>query len=102
MADSALADTSTNSGLLVCRCRLDQSRSSVRVNSTSTLIMTDSNSELDDIPFDLTDTDRANLAGGDENFHPHDWEDLKRIIGGTRRFLDTIDSLPFPLSCSGQ
>ena len=29
----------------------------------------------------LTPTDRENLAGGDENFKPHNWEDLKRIIG---------------------
>ena len=29
----------------------------------------------------LTPTDRENLAGGDENFKPHNWEDLKEIIG---------------------
>ncbi len=29
----------------------------------------------------LTPTDRENLAGGDENFKPHNWEDLKGIIG---------------------
>lgn len=28
----------------------------------------------------LTPTDRENLAGGDENFKPHNWEDLKGII----------------------
>ncbi|KAL9074727.1 MAG: hypothetical protein Q9161_002096 [Pseudevernia consocians] len=28
----------------------------------------------------LTPTDRENLAGGDENFKPHNWEDLKEII----------------------
>lgn len=28
----------------------------------------------------LTPTDRENLAGGDENFKPHDWDDLKDII----------------------
>ena len=45
------------------------------------MTMTKNEDDLDDIPFDLTDSDRQNLAGGDENFHPHDWEDLKRIIG---------------------
>ena len=39
------------------------------------------NEELDSLPFELTDTDRENLAGGDVNFLPHDWEDLKCIIG---------------------
>jgi hypothetical protein len=29
----------------------------------------------------LTDTDRENLAGGDEKFSPHTWEELKQIIG---------------------
>lgn len=29
----------------------------------------------------LTPTDRENLAGGDENFKPHNWDDLKEIIG---------------------
>ena len=29
----------------------------------------------------LTPTDRENLAGGDKNFKPHNWEDLKEIIG---------------------
>ena len=37
--------------------------------------------DLRAIPFDLTETDRDNLAGGDEDFHPHNWEDLKHIIG---------------------
>lgn len=37
--------------------------------------------DLNDLPFDLTETDRENLAGGDENFQPHDWDDLKHIIG---------------------
>ena len=34
----------------------------------------------------LTPTDRENLAGGDENFKPHNWEDLKEIIGDIRYF----------------
>ena len=29
----------------------------------------------------LTSTDRENLAGGDENFKPQTWDDLKKIIG---------------------
>lgn len=35
----------------------------------------------DAIPFDLTETDRINLAQGDEKFTPHNWEDLREIIG---------------------
>lgn len=42
--------------------------------------MTETN-EQEKIPFELTKTDLENLAGGDENFKPHDWEDLKHIIG---------------------
>ena len=37
--------------------------------------------DMKNIPFELTDSDRENLAGGDENFRPHDWDDLKKIIG---------------------
>ena len=36
--------------------------------------------ELDAFP-GLSPTDRENLAAGDENFKPHNWEDLKQIIG---------------------
>ena len=36
------------------------------------------------IPFELTKTDLENLAGGDEKFTPHNWEDLKHIIGSIR------------------
>lgn len=44
--------------------------------------MASKNDGLDRIPFELTETDRENLAAGDEKFQPHDWKDLKRIIGG--------------------
>lgn len=44
------------------------------------------------IPFELTDTDRENLAGGDENFQPHNWEDLKHIIGSTYPLIVLINS----------
>ena len=37
--------------------------------------------ELEELPFELTKTDLENLAGGDEKFQPHNWEDLKLIIG---------------------
>ncbi len=37
---------------------------------------------VESIPFALTDTDRENLAGGDDNFQPHTWAELKQIIGG--------------------
>ncbi|EEY20694.1 conserved hypothetical protein [Verticillium alfalfae VaMs.102] len=32
-------------------------------------------------PFPLTETDKAVLALTDEEFKPHDWEDLKSTIG---------------------
>jgi hypothetical protein len=34
-----------------------------------------------DSPFPLTDTDRWVLSQTDEEFHLHDWEELKVIIG---------------------
>lgn len=37
--------------------------------------------EPEELPFELTKTDLENLAGGDEKFQPHNWEDLKHIIG---------------------
>ena len=37
--------------------------------------------EPEELPFELTETDLENLAGGDEKFQPHNWEDLKHIIG---------------------
>lgn len=35
----------------------------------------------EDSPFPLTDTDRWVLSQTDEEFHLHDWEELKEIIG---------------------
>ena len=32
------------------------------------------------LPFNLTDLDREVLAQTDEEFEPHDWEDLKAIV----------------------
>ena len=37
--------------------------------------------EPEELPFELTETDLENLAGGDEKFQPHNWENLKHIIG---------------------
>lgn len=34
-----------------------------------------------DSPFPLTDTDRWVLSQTDEEFHLHDWDELKEIIG---------------------
>jgi hypothetical protein len=34
-----------------------------------------------DSPFPLTDIDRWVLSQTDEEFHLHDWEELKKIIG---------------------
>ena len=51
--------------------------------------------EPDKIPFELTKTDLENLAGGDEKFQPHNWEDLKHIIGSINLIsLCVINSLP--------
>ena len=56
--------------------------------------MTETN-EQEKIPFELTKTDLENLAGGDENFKPHDWEDLKHIIGSIYLVsLHVINSSP--------
>ena len=35
----------------------------------------------EEIPFELTDTDRENLLAGDERFTPISWEELKQTIG---------------------
>ena len=40
----------------------------------------------EEVPFPLTDIDRWVLSQTDEEFHLHDWEELKVIIG-TRSFL---------------
>ena len=37
--------------------------------------------EMEDMPFDLTETDHENLAQGDEKFRPHTWGELKDIVG---------------------
>lgn len=37
--------------------------------------------DVDKLPFELTASDRQSLAQGDENFQPHDWDELKEIIG---------------------
>jgi hypothetical protein len=36
---------------------------------------------VEDSPFPLTDTDRWVLSQTDEEFHLHDWDELKEIIG---------------------
>ena len=58
-----------------------------------------SHDEADQLP--LTETDRHNLAGGDENYVTDKWDDLKRIIGSTHlsSFL-TISSLAVLFACS--
>lgn len=51
--------------------------------------------EPEELPFELTKTDLENLAGGDEKFQPHNWEDLKHIIGSIYLVsLDLFNSLP--------
>ena len=34
------------------------------------------------VPFNLTELDREVFAQTDEEFRPHDWEDVKNIVGG--------------------
>lgn len=57
--------------------------------------------DLDGVP--LTETDRKLLAGGDEKYVMDTWDDLKRIIGRTNRFLLSSRPLPvcFPQPASG-
>lgn len=43
----------------------------------------------------LTDTDRENLAAGDENFHPHTWKELQQIIGNIDPF-HCLRLCPYP------
>ena len=52
--------------------------------------MSDPNDVLKSIPFDLTETDRENLLAGDESFKPHNWEDLKVIIGERKGFSPSL------------
>ena len=35
----------------------------------------------EELPFDLTETDRQNLAQGDALYKPHIWAELKQMIG---------------------
>lgn len=37
--------------------------------------------DIEDLPFEITETDRQNLIQGDEKFQPLTWEDLRDIIG---------------------
>lgn len=37
----------------------------------------------EEAPFPLTEVDRWVLSQTDEEFHYHDWDDLKNIIGKT-------------------
>ena len=40
-----------------------------------------SSNAIDNLPFDITETDRENLVQGDEKFQPLTWEELRDIIG---------------------
>lgn len=37
--------------------------------------------DAEDSPFPLTETDRWVLSQKDEDFHLHDWDELRHIIG---------------------
>ena len=54
--------------------------------------MAENDINWESIPFELTETDIQNIRLGDEHFVPHDWEELKNIIGST--------GLPFVPLCS--
>lgn len=54
--------------------------------------------DIEEYSFDLTETDRENLAQGDEKFQPHNWEDLKHIIGDIYLFHWVLNFLLFPIS----
>ncbi|KAK4694265.1 hypothetical protein P7C71_g3289, partial [Lecanoromycetidae sp. Uapishka_2] len=45
----------------------------------------------------LTDSDRENLAGGDEKFQPHTWEELKSIIDPSD-FKILLNDWPYGIS----
>ena len=38
------------------------------------------------LPFNLTDLDRAILSQTDEEYVPHNWEELRKIIGELLQF----------------
>ena len=37
----------------------------------------------DELPFSLTDLDRAHLALRDDEFHAQTWDELKQVIGSS-------------------
>ena len=43
----------------------------------------DDDFDCSSFPFELTETDIENLRLGDKHFKPHDWEEVKHIIGST-------------------
>lgn len=67
------------------------------------LDMTDKH-DLNNLPFDLTETDRENLASGDENFKPHTWEEIEEIIGMKTPHISPYNCLSssFPPSYSNK
>ncbi len=44
---------------------------------------------IENSPFPLTDVDRWVLSQTDEEFHLHDWEELKEIIGKEDSLIHT-------------
>ena len=39
---------------------------------------------IENLPFEITETDRQNLVRGDEKFQPLTWDELREIIGNAR------------------
>lgn len=48
----------------------------------------------DELPFALTDIDRAHLRLTDDEFEPHTWDQLKTIVGALASRVAPPDSLP--------
>ncbi|KAG8531402.1 uncharacterized protein KY384_003031 [Bacidia gigantensis] len=55
----------------------------------------DDNEWLNQIPFELTETDKENMLAGDAKFKPHTWDELKQIIADNK--LDILKRRPSDL-----
>lgn len=78
-------------GLLAARSSRKDSPYTINTPSLSSDMAPLLADQKDPVPFNLTDLDRETLGQTDEEFIPHDWEDLKSIIG---RFLHQTDYPP--------
>lgn len=51
------------------------------VDDRTTEVTMAASSGIDNLPFEITETDRQNLIQGDEHFQPLTWDELREIIG---------------------